>query len=97
MYACSIGTARFMKTLRGRHKDGYVVIKLFIKPESGINLAKQVEKIKGIRIFIGSRLDRLPCRACRGAHFTAKCAQCLLFSARHGNRSSSLSRSTIPL
>jgi phosphoinositide-3-kinase regulatory subunit 4 len=40
-----------MKTLRGRHKDGYVVIKLFIKPESGINLVKQVEKIKGIDAF----------------------------------------------
>ncbi|OBZ87474.1 putative serine/threonine-protein kinase VPS15 [Choanephora cucurbitarum] len=42
----SIGTARFMKTLRGRHKDGYVIIKLFIKPESGMNLSKQVKKIK---------------------------------------------------
>jgi hypothetical protein len=51
VYACSIGTARFMKTLRGRHKDGYVVIKLFIKPELGINLATQVEKIKGIRVL----------------------------------------------
>ncbi|KAI7887761.1 kinase-like domain-containing protein, partial [Mucor mucedo] len=40
----SIGTARFMKTLRGRHKDGYVVIKLFIKPESGMSLLKQVKK-----------------------------------------------------
>lgn len=43
-----MGTARFMKTLRGRHKDGYVVIKLFIKPESGLNLSKQVKKLKGI-------------------------------------------------
>ncbi|GAA5807781.1 hypothetical protein MFLAVUS_001160 [Mucor flavus] len=33
-----------MKTLRGRHKDGYVVIKLFVKPESGMSLLKQVKK-----------------------------------------------------
>lgn len=50
-----------MKTLRGRHKDGYVVIKLFIKPESGINLVKQVEKIKGIDAFTWSIKDRSPC------------------------------------
>jgi hypothetical protein len=36
-----------MKTLRGRHKDGYVVIKLFIKPESGMSLTKQVKKFNG--------------------------------------------------
>lgn len=36
-----------MKTLRGKHSDGYVVIKLYIKPESGQNLAKQVRKTKG--------------------------------------------------
>lgn len=43
----SIGAARFMKTLRGRHKDGYVVVKLFIKPESGMSLTKQVKKFNG--------------------------------------------------
>ncbi|KAI8979775.1 hypothetical protein BDF20DRAFT_913285 [Mycotypha africana] len=41
-----MGTARFMKTLRGRHKDGYVVVKLFIKPETGLNLSKQIRKIR---------------------------------------------------
>ncbi|KAI7899371.1 uncharacterized protein BX663DRAFT_555007 [Cokeromyces recurvatus] len=45
-YEKSIGSARFMKTLRGRHKDGHVVIKLYIKPESGMNLSKQVKQIK---------------------------------------------------
>lgn len=47
----SIGAARFMKTLRGRHKDGYVVIKLFIKPESGMPLLKQVKKFNGKEYF----------------------------------------------
>ncbi|KAI8641016.1 hypothetical protein BD408DRAFT_389715 [Parasitella parasitica] len=42
----NLGKARFMKTLRGKHSDGYVVIKLYIKPESGQNLAKQVRKIQ---------------------------------------------------
>ncbi|CEP11758.1 hypothetical protein [Parasitella parasitica] len=42
----NLGKARFMKTLRGKHSDGYVVIKLYIKPESGKNLAKQVQKIQ---------------------------------------------------
>ncbi|CAO0789210.1 unnamed protein product [Mucor circinelloides] len=42
----NLGKARFMKTLRGKHSDGYVVIKLYIKPESGQNLAKQVRKTK---------------------------------------------------
>ncbi|CAO3623542.1 unnamed protein product [Mucor fragilis] len=42
----NLGKARFMKTLRGKHSDGYVVIKLYIKPESGQNLAKQVRRTK---------------------------------------------------
>lgn len=31
-YEKSLGTARFMKTIRARHKDGLVVVKVVMKP-----------------------------------------------------------------
>ncbi|ORE14905.1 kinase-like protein [Rhizopus microsporus] len=43
----SIGNARFMKTILGRHeRDGYVVVKIFVKPELGMSLKKRVKKLK---------------------------------------------------
>ncbi|KAI9279542.1 hypothetical protein BY458DRAFT_584681 [Sporodiniella umbellata] len=46
-YQKSIGNARFMKTILGRHdKDGYVVVKIFVKPELGMSLSKRVKKLK---------------------------------------------------
>lgn len=31
-YEKSLGTARFLKTIRARHAEGLVVVKLFVKP-----------------------------------------------------------------
>lgn len=46
-YQKSIGNARFMKTILGRHdKDGYVVVKIFVKPELGMSLSRRVKKLK---------------------------------------------------
>ncbi|CEG71017.1 Putative VPS15 protein kinase [Rhizopus microsporus] len=46
-YQKSIGNARFMKTILGRHeRDGYVVVKIFVKPELGMSLKKRVKKLK---------------------------------------------------
>ena len=40
----SLSSARFMKTIRGRHKDGAVVVKIFIKPEPEIaNIVRALE------------------------------------------------------
>ncbi|KAI8361053.1 hypothetical protein B0O80DRAFT_148594 [Mortierella sp. GBAus27b] len=43
-YDKSLGSARFMKTIRGRHKEGSVVVKIFVKPESGLSL-KRITRI----------------------------------------------------
>jgi phosphoinositide-3-kinase regulatory subunit 4 len=40
-----------MKTIRGRHKDGYVVVKIFVKPELGMSLSKYIKKIKSKTFF----------------------------------------------
>ncbi|KAG0188811.1 Serine/threonine-protein kinase [Apophysomyces sp. BC1034] len=45
-YQRSIGNARFMKTIRGRHKDGFVVVKIFVKPELGMSLRNYVKKLQ---------------------------------------------------
>ncbi|RUS35034.1 hypothetical protein BC938DRAFT_476587 [Jimgerdemannia flammicorona] len=42
-YERSLGSARFMKTIRGRHKDGLVVVKIFVKPEPGLSLKTYVK------------------------------------------------------
>ncbi|KAG0024457.1 Serine/threonine-protein kinase [Entomortierella chlamydospora] len=44
MRGFSLGSARFMKTIRGRHKEGSVVVKIFVKPEAGFSL-KRIAKI----------------------------------------------------
>ncbi|CAI2161442.1 16883_t:CDS:10 [Funneliformis geosporum] len=48
-YERSLSSARFMKTIRGRHKEGAVVVKIFIKPEPGLslsNIAKALQEEK---------------------------------------------------
>ncbi|KAK9447800.1 uncharacterized protein V1518DRAFT_386358 [Limtongia smithiae] len=37
-YDKTCGSARFMKTVRGRHKDGLVIVKIFIKPLANLSL-----------------------------------------------------------
>jgi hypothetical protein len=45
LHQCSLGNARFMKTIRGRHKDGLVVVKILIKPK-GVSLQKYVKRLQ---------------------------------------------------
>ncbi|KAI9029972.1 hypothetical protein CLU79DRAFT_733513 [Phycomyces nitens] len=45
-YERSIGNARFMKTIRGRHKDGMVVVKIFVKPDLGMSLQNYVKRLQ---------------------------------------------------
>ncbi|OAQ30331.1 ARM repeat-containing protein [Linnemannia elongata AG-77] len=44
-YDKSLGSARFMKTIRGRQRDGTVVVKIFVKPESGYSLKRIARKL----------------------------------------------------
>ncbi|KAI8337040.1 hypothetical protein BC941DRAFT_513702 [Chlamydoabsidia padenii] len=44
-YERSLGNARFMKTIRGRHKDGLVVVKILIKPK-GVSVRKHVKQLQ---------------------------------------------------
>lgn len=89
-----------MKTLRGRHKDGYVVIKLFVKPESGMSLLKQVKKFNGnnnksCSFFLS------PSKQCiyiyRGARSFTTSTQRFLFSKNIKYKTSNTIGSTIPL
>jgi phosphoinositide-3-kinase regulatory subunit 4 len=43
----SLGSARFMKTIRGRQREGTVVVKIFVKPESGYSLKRIARKLNG--------------------------------------------------
>jgi phosphoinositide-3-kinase regulatory subunit 4 len=40
VYEKSMGSARFMKSLRARHHDGVVVVKVLIKPQTTMSLEK---------------------------------------------------------
>lgn len=44
-YEKSLGNARFMKSIRARHKDGLVVTKVVMKPYSSMNLKQYVDII----------------------------------------------------
>ena len=45
-YEKSLGTARLMKCIRARHKDGVVIVKLVVKPQATFQLSKYVEAIR---------------------------------------------------
>lgn len=45
-YEKSLGTARLMKCVRARHRDGLVVVKLVVKPLATLDLTKYVEAIR---------------------------------------------------
>lgn len=38
-----------MKTIRGRHRDGPVVVKIFIKPAQGVSLTSTVRRLQAER------------------------------------------------
>jgi phosphoinositide-3-kinase, regulatory subunit 4 len=42
----SIGSARFLKTVKCRHRNGYLVIKVFIKPDPGLSLRTYLRRLK---------------------------------------------------
>ncbi|KAF8352075.1 hypothetical protein F5887DRAFT_1068440 [Amanita rubescens] len=46
IYERSLGTARFLKTIRCRHRNGYLVIKVFVKPDPGLSLINYQKRLK---------------------------------------------------
>ncbi|KAJ3026711.1 Serine/threonine-protein kinase, partial [Rhizophlyctis rosea] len=48
-YEKSLGSARFMKTIKCKHPEGQVVVKIFIKPEPNISLRKYVKALQAER------------------------------------------------
>ncbi|KAJ7715595.1 hypothetical protein DFH07DRAFT_862734 [Mycena maculata] len=49
IYEKSLGSARFLKTVKSRHHNGYMVIKIFIKPDPGLSLRNYHRRLKGDR------------------------------------------------
>ncbi|KAJ3554276.1 hypothetical protein NM688_g3197 [Phlebia brevispora] len=49
VYEGSLGSARFLKTVKCRHKNGYLVVKIFIKPDPGLSLRKYHKRLKAER------------------------------------------------
>ncbi|KAK9471858.1 uncharacterized protein V1510DRAFT_426608 [Dipodascopsis tothii] len=45
-YDKTCGSARFMKTVKGRRKDGLVIVKIFIKPVANLSLVNYRKKLK---------------------------------------------------
>ncbi|KAG7095893.1 hypothetical protein E1B28_006581 [Marasmius oreades] len=46
IYEKSLGSARFLKTIKCRHKNGYLVVKVFIKPDPGVTLRSYTRRLK---------------------------------------------------
>lgn len=49
-YEKSLGTARFMKTVRAKHRDGLVVAKVVMKPYTNMKLDPYVQAILRMRL-----------------------------------------------
>ncbi|EEB92996.1 hypothetical protein MPER_08411 [Moniliophthora perniciosa FA553] len=46
-YERSLGSARFLKTVKCKHRNGYLVVKIFIKPDPGVTLRTHLRRLKG--------------------------------------------------
>jgi len=46
VYEKSLGTSRFLKTVRCRHRNGLVVVKIYIKPDLGTSLQTYQRRLK---------------------------------------------------
>ncbi|KZT00186.1 ARM repeat-containing protein [Laetiporus sulphureus 93-53] len=46
VYEGSMGSARFLKTVKCRHRNGYLVVKIFVKPDPGLSLRKQHRRLR---------------------------------------------------
>lgn len=44
----SLGAPRFLKTVKCRHRNGPLVVKIFIKPDPGISLRNYTRRLKGV-------------------------------------------------
>jgi|SRR5882762_10213023 hypothetical protein len=44
----SLGSARFLKTVKCRHRNGYMVVKIFIKPDPGLSLRSYHRRLKSV-------------------------------------------------
>ena len=42
----SLGSARFLKTVKCRHRNGNMVVKIFIKPDPGLSLRNYHRRLK---------------------------------------------------
>ncbi|CAK5279344.1 unnamed protein product [Mycena citricolor] len=49
VYERSLGSARFLKTVKSRHHNGYLVMKIFIKPDPGLSLRSYQRRLKSDR------------------------------------------------
>lgn len=45
VYEKSLGSARFMKTIRARHHDGIALVKVLVKPYTPMTLGRYREKL----------------------------------------------------
>jgi phosphoinositide-3-kinase regulatory subunit 4 len=52
-----MGTSRFLKTIRGRHKQGALVVKVFVKADPALSLKAFHRRIKGALEHSGRRLS----------------------------------------
>ncbi|TPX43846.1 hypothetical protein SeMB42_g04554 [Synchytrium endobioticum] len=48
-YERSLGSARFLKTIRCRHPEGPIVVKIFVKPEVTVSLRQWVKELQNQR------------------------------------------------
>lgn len=45
VYERALGSARFMKTIRARHHDGIVLVKVFVKSDPALSLDEPKQQI----------------------------------------------------
>lgn len=81
----SMGTSRFLKTIRGRHKQGALVVKVFVKADPAVSLKAFHRRIKGLQsstlLLVQPELTSASLRS--GAGSSRRLSQCPPLPASH--------------
>ena len=80
----SLSSSRFLKTVRCRHRNGYLVVKIYLKPDANALDDRYIRRLRSTSISILSRLS--PKGSCRGEEGFAGCPECLCIPGIYGVR-----------
>lgn len=91
----SLGTSRFLKTVRCRHRNGFIVAKIYVKPDTSQLDEKYLRRLKSVFHTLRPRSHTITLILFRGKESPTGCTERLYVSGLHRIGQSWLSCQTV--